>query len=506
MMKDSEIVKLAIATVNPFDPRAKGVTLPIGSCPNSFKASGTIRLDGVLNSSGNGMICVNPSPYNDARCLWYSSGAGFNRTTFSNELNAASANTESGAPTYVDAGMTGVNCDRLPFNMSAAFINTNEFTNQALSHTNPGVRARVVSCGVKVTFSGTTLADGGVAYALVEPNHENLAGLNTATILSMYTSTKVQRLSLRKDIELVMFPVSENQKDYSNALDEVKNGWTNGLNSKSGHMIHTMASAPAYDTASEASASGIPVDAIGSGRAASSVVYPLSRRNQEVSYVHKGLGGGAVYTITSISAAGLIVWGGIGAPPLELSGAFFTSQSLIGTFPSCISVTNLRGTGQWYASSVGGSPWLIGTTSAARVGTLSFVNIDPSIIGGIFINAGSAMAGQTFHVEYIVHCEYTGLNVQGRTTHNVPDVHHTNLVHSIVHHARENSGQNESSTILGSIAGAALDIAGKEAPALVDGIVAALCPELSSVVNPLINKGLSDGFAYLTRSVKKRRF
>lgn len=503
-MKDSEIVKLAIATVNPFDPRAKGVTLPIGSCPNSFKASGVIRLDGVLNGSGSGMICVNPSPYSDANCLWYSQNSAFASSTFTNDLTAATLNNDAAQPVYNDAGVRGAACGQLPFNMSAAFVSG--VGGVGVSSSPPGVRARIVSCGVKVTFSGTTLSDGGVAYALVEPNHENLTAQSADTLLSLYTSTKVQRLALRKDIELIMFPVSENQKDYSNALDDVKNGWSSGLNSKGGHIIHTPTSPQNYTTRSDASRSSVPIDAVASGRAASTVLYPLSRRNQNVTYVNEGLSGGLTYNITTIGATGLIIWGASGAPPDELSGAYFTTGDHLASYLATIAVTLRPGTTEWYASAVGGGPWIPGVTDLTSNGKLSFVNVDPSIIGGIFINAGAAMAGQTFHIEYVVHCEYTGLNVQGRTTHNVPDVHHTNLVHAIVHHAREASGQNEKSTILQSVAGAALDIAGKEAPALVDGIVSAIVPELSSVVNPLINKGLSEGFAYLTRSVKRRRF
>ena len=507
MMKDSEIVKLAVATVNPFDPRAKGVTLPIGACPNSFKASGIIRLDGVLNASGSGMICVNPSPYSDANCLWYSANSGFNSTTFNNQLNAVTLDTFEAQPVYNDSGIAGATCGQLPFNVSNAFIGTVGGIGDSSSP--PGVRGRIISCGVKVTFSGTTLADGGVAYALVEPNHENLTGQSSATLLSLYTSTKVQRLALRKDVELIMFPVSENQKDYSNALDDVKNGWSNGLNNKGGHMVHTNTSPQNFDVGSFGSLSSVPIDAVASGRAASTVVYPLSRRNQNVTYTNQGLVGGNQYLIDSISATGLIAWGGIGPPALNLSGAYASTADIAlggAAFPLSFSINVKPNTTEWYASSVGGAPWKVGTTYTGLRVFISFVNIDPAIIGGIFINAGAAMAGQTFHIEYVVHCEYTGLNVQGRTTHNVPDVHHTNMVHAIVQHAREASGQDEKSTVLQSVAGAALDIAGKEAPALVDGIVSALCPELSVVVNPLINKGLSEGFAFLTRSVKRRRF
>lgn len=78
-MKDSELTKLAIASISPFDPKANGVTLPTGFCPNNFKASAVIRIRGVLNANGDGVINVNPSPYSNATYLWVS-GAGFNTT------------------------------------------------------------------------------------------------------------------------------------------------------------------------------------------------------------------------------------------------------------------------------------------------------------------------------------------------------------------------------------------------------------------------------------------
>lgn len=514
-MKDSELTKLAIANVSPFDPRAKGCTLPTGFCPNSFKSSGVIRTSGVLNSNGDGIINVNPSPYSDATCLWIS-GQGFNSIpppgggvgpdlVISNYQSRASRGVFYDLNPFVnevnlkDAGLIRIAASNLPFSAEEAFIDRSSpsFTTTG-DNSISKVRSRVISAGVKVTFSGTTLQDGGEAYALVEPNHENLVGYAVSNLLSKYTSSKYQRLNLRQDIELNMFPVTDAQRDYSAGLEACQTGYGNGLVARDGYLSAVnCGTTDSADLTNGEQPVALPIDTMNSGRSASCVVYPLSRKNQNCYKANAGTG-----AITIAGVTGQVTFDSGYIPTIEQNGINWSSNQH--DYQGHLTYNSIDT--RWYFTYSGGCPYHFGNTSQSITGFYSFLSVEPSVIGSIVINAGPAMAGQTFHVEYIVHCEYTGVGVQGRTEHNVPDIHGTNMVHAIVQHARETSGQNERATILSSVGKAALDIAGKEAPHIVDTIVMSLAPELAPMINPLLNKGIHAATGYLTRSLKRGRF
>jgi len=434
--------KAVIATIDPFDPNAKGACLPTGSCTSSYRASAVIRVDTTLGDDGTMVVFANPSPANDAVCLWYTDGGSSNTSfdhSFSCNSNAAilASNTDGTITgTFTKTNLSTRAASALPFESTAILGNGNDPTEL------PAVRARVVSCGVKVTFTGATLSDGGVFYSLIEPTHDSLFQLGQDT-LSQYTSTKVQRGCLRKEIELNMFPVTRAQMEFSNAYDECQVNDSVGLLrvvDGNDHIIGTLSGygspVPGWSAAAGVTPCTPVMDGVKTSRAALSLLYPLSRRNHPVTGFRTGP-----------STAGNTM--SINASPnaLSFAGTPSTVSQLLNGFALMPTTTK--------------QPCLINNTGAALLaeampGVYSSLNpivaetynlqglmAAPAVYGGILINAGTGMAGQSVHIEYICHVEYTGLSVQGRTQPIVPSEETLHLVHAVVDHAREVSGQNE---------------------------------------------------------------
>lgn len=491
-MRDGGSVKTALATLLPFDVRARGATLGCCSSPSSFKASAVIRVDGILSVNGSAIVMFNPSPANDATCVWYSTGqVPYNDLTFDNSPSVRFA-AQFGAVTGVnfgDSGLTGVSCTGLPFSSRDLFTSvqgTSHYRDEA-----PNVRARVVSSGAKVTFSGSTLNDGGIGYALVEPNHDNLFLKGISSTLSKYTSTKVQRLALRKDIEINMFPITKDMCEYSGGYDDVANSYKSGLDVSLGYVFHTDGStsrevANLGDSTTAADFYSTPVDSLKSAQAATTVLYPLSRRNSDVrrTYYTNSTSGGSnpykfVYTVLN---NGTVSWNCI-PPPSTMSGAMMVQYGAAATAPVTRLISYDINDAAWFMSAIGGGPSSAESSAEAEAtGYISYVVSSPPVIGAISIMGGPSMAGSTFHIEYIVHCEYTGIGVQGRTQTNIPDEGSYNLIAATAVLAREINGQNEKANLSICVPAAVSEIMSKVDPHLGQAVIEAVNPQYSMMM------------------------
>lgn len=489
-MRDGGSVKTALATLLPFDVRSRGATLGCGSAPASFKASAVIRVDGILSSNGSAIVMFNPSPANDATCVWYSTGqVAYNDTTFDNGPSprfASQFGTVLGV-NFNDSGLTGATCAGLPFS-SRDLLTTVQGTSHYRDEA-PNVRARVVSAGAKVTFSGSTLNDGGIGYALVEPSHDNLFLKGISGTLSNYTSTKVQRLALRRDIELNMFPVTNDMCEYSGGFDDIDNAYKSGLDVALGYVFHTDGSTSRQishvNDGSSADFYTTSIDSLKSAQAATTVLYPLSRRNSDVrrSYYSNSTSGSNPYKYSyTVLADGLVSWGNI-PPPTTMSGAMMIQDGAAAIAPSMRLITYDTNDANWYMSAIGGGPTNTESSAeTAATGYLSHVVSSPPVIGAISIMGGPSMAGSTFHIEYIVHCEYTGIGVQGRTTTNIPDQASLDLIHATALLAREMNGQNEKARLSVCVPAAVSEIISRVDPNLGQAIIEAVNPQYSMMM------------------------
>jgi len=139
---------------------------------------------------------------------------------------------------------------------------------------------------------------------------------------------------------------------------------------------------------------------------------------------------------------------------------------------------------------------VIGVAQSASVGTNATVSVycvrhGPPILGAIMIQGGTANAGQTFHLEYVVHVEYTGVGVQGRTTVNPSDPH-ADAALAAVSHAREYNGKAEHGNVQDFIRHAAAEACTHHGQKVIDGIVDAVAPTgTGGYIKPVLNQGLT---------------
>jgi len=139
----------------------------------------------------------------------------------------------------------------------------------------------------------------------------------------------------------------------------------------------------------------------------------------------------------------------------------------------------------WYICGLDGLPLRV-VQAAPYSFYFSTVVAYPPVLGCILLNAGTAMAGQSFHLELVIHCEYSGLGVQGRGTVTVPDQRLVDTMQASLLHARETTTQNEGGNPIEQMANSAVAIAADHMPEVATGIVTALgAPELAPVAMEL---------------------
>ena len=327
------------AAAQPFSPAAKGAKLPAGSPANTWATSSKLSLDGVFGTDGTAIIMFNPSPYADCKSIWYSATSSSNFTVADNTSSVLNWYSNAPVANLVKAGLAGAAFQNLPFNGNSALTNPgsspNLFNNSSnfSSWTPPQVRSRVVSAGLSVTFSGTTLNDGGVFYALVDPSHENMAGQSVQSYLSQFTSVKWQRLNKRSKIDLTVVPVTREQQELSYTYDDclftqspLSNQAGLGASGNASGSFVAMGP-PALNVSNGATGFGQNFAAFSTAyfdaqqqlRNAVCLFWPLSRRNSIViNNVDSADGSTRISHSCTWSATGQVTWGGVQLEKLEL--------------------------------------------------------------------------------------------------------------------------------------------------------------------------------------------
>lgn len=422
-----------------FEPAARGAKLPDGSHTASWATSANLKFDTVLGIDGTFMLAINPSPCSDCDCVWYSTATSSGMNYLTTDLSVT--------------GVTGINAGMLPFNSANHTINPNSPTPYNGYGSMPYVRSRIVSASVRLTFSGTTLSDGGVFYTLVEPEHNNLNNATINTILSQYTSCQTQRLSQRGDVELTVWPVTDKSKNFGDSYDDIYGNTQNGIQVWNGSYVYVGLNPPATGGSATNPSTYLPrADMQLQGRHIVNLFWPLSRYScQSAVYT-----GPAVSGVTS-DANGQINAGTIGG--LAAQTAWANGSAVRGLVNG--GMLTLAGA-QYGGYAVGTTPYagLYGTFGALSAssgpynGNLYSIQLQPYALGGIIVNGGTSMAGQSVHVEYVVHVEYTGLGVQGRQTATPSDPHGRAIL-AAAGFAREIMGQHELGNIGHFIASAA---------------------------------------------------
>lgn len=500
---------LAIATATPFDPRAKGAVLPGGESCASYTSSCKVVVDSVLGSDGTAFVAVNPSAFNNCAAVWFTSG-GVSNTTLNTRnyiIDYASFGVSGaqaqGTRIYENTAVMELMATSLPFSSGDALTPVNNGEPCGA----PQVRARVVSAGVRVSFSGNTLTDGGMIYGMVEPNLNSLQYFQLND-LNQYTCLKQQRVGTRGVVELCVHPVTVESTRMGQYWDSIFTSNGNGLAINGGQVCAPYFSIPntiyRYTIPnSDFQATGlVDTDATMQAERVMQTLYPLSRSN------------GDTYSMTSIkkvpangteaiahlfgfdvATSGLITQAA-GYPSLTraMVGQRFVWASVgSGSFSIYFDDVNnaYRITNSDGGSYTGGAI----TGGTARMAALQCA---PPILGGIFLNCGTAAAGQTYHIEYVVHVEYSGWAVQGRTNPVTPDVQGMANVHAIANHAREANAQCEHHAAGASFAHAAGEVIAAEAPGVAAALTSVIAPELAPMAASAVQYGIG--------LMKKRRW
>jgi hypothetical protein len=185
--------KYFTAIAYPFSSAAKGACLPYQPDKDSLKANALVRFTVTADASGNAFILVSPTLASDAVSLW------FNQTTGTVPITVVAAGTP-------------------PANYSAVAMSSIPFTiNNLASGT---VEGRVVSCGLRVTYTGSVSSMAGLYECYVDPSHQNLNATATggASNIVGNVDLRVARVT-SAPFEMGFGPLQASEQQYRGRTD-----------------------------------------------------------------------------------------------------------------------------------------------------------------------------------------------------------------------------------------------------------------------------------------------
>ena len=187
-----------------------------------------------------------------------------------------------------------------------------------------------------------------------------------------------------------------------------------------------------------------------------------------------------------------ITWNGC-----DTIGAFYFNYNTTGSYILQKRVNVSSGAYYWVCMNTAGiAQTSLNITLSAT--SLFCVACPNPITGAIVIDGGTANAGQTFHLEYVVHAEYTGVNTQGRTECNPADPH-GHAVLAALQHARHFNGMHEHGNLADFLRHSAAEACAHHGQAVVNSVVNAVVP---SALRPGV-RGVLDGL--MSRGIKRLR-
>jgi len=193
-------LRFAAAIADPFGIAAQGACIP--SCPavNSQKVHAFSRFDATVGTAGVGFIAITPCIASDGVIAFYTA------PTFTGSSVALLT-----ANNTLSVGVATVNPANLPYNVSQSSANAGTVPAQ--------VFGRVVSVGVRIWYTGTTLNESGLTYCYVSPTHEPVCegpGSNLPMLLSTLSAFEQTEISplTRNQCSISLFPVVRAEMEY----------------------------------------------------------------------------------------------------------------------------------------------------------------------------------------------------------------------------------------------------------------------------------------------------
>lgn len=189
--------KLAAAIADPFSENARGACFPLFPAPDSHKVSAFSRVEGAIGLQGVGFIALNPCLANNLPSL-YVTGASFNGTRAS--ILSANNTTQTGIQTGAHNG---------PYDASQLV--------RSAGTAEPELSGRIVAVGVRLTYTGTTLNQSGLAVSLCHPTHGNLSG-TISSDLQQYSQADICPFT-RKPCTMILSPAGILEASYPQPTD-----------------------------------------------------------------------------------------------------------------------------------------------------------------------------------------------------------------------------------------------------------------------------------------------
>jgi len=229
------------AVAMPFAPESKGACIPMLSSQPSQKETCFLRFDVTASATGTIFLYPIPCLANDGvACISYTTGS----TATGAPILIAADNTLSNS---VAAGVTTLHkFGNLPYSIA-------QLTSQEAAAANQ-ITGRVVSYGIRVNYTGTTLNQSGLFYCYHSPRHENMninhsgGGPLGVNGVAGYLDTDISNVS-RKPCELNLYPVLPTEREYSTTDHGTSNSNViypysqSNLFSKIGGLQHTITEA-----------------------------------------------------------------------------------------------------------------------------------------------------------------------------------------------------------------------------------------------------------------------
>lgn len=233
-----------LSFTKPFDNSVQQVFIPRPPATRSFKVTGFVRGAGVIGLKGVGFVAITPTLANDEPAVFYST-ASYNHAV----LGAPMSDFAIGSPTYMNGNANtpaAVFMSNLPYSTAAlTSVGSTGIVNE--------ISGRIVSCSMRVYYTGTTFNEGGSYYAYADPDLNNVLGGNHTSAASptgmslpdllSKDATEIVKVTKTSEATLIRLSVDPNMDDYPRTNNSLlrklypySNGeyYTNGSNTDVG--------------------------------------------------------------------------------------------------------------------------------------------------------------------------------------------------------------------------------------------------------------------------------
>lgn len=148
--------KYALAIADPFNPQARDACIPVYPSPPSLKSTSLARFTVAVGVNGYGYAVFTPTLANDLPSAFYTTSS-FVGAIAPLGINPLAANNTLTGGVQIATVPTVFNRTQLtPSNGSSA------------------VSGRIVSYGIRIRYTGTTMKESGVYYCYTSPDHANV--------------------------------------------------------------------------------------------------------------------------------------------------------------------------------------------------------------------------------------------------------------------------------------------------------------------------------------------